>query len=147
MVFPNLRVAPPSVAQLADVPPECDIILKLTMGDSNTTLSDAVRAFEPDINILLVRHPASIAQTLQPAPRAPFQKNRPGDLVPRETLLRRLEWTWAMSALQWDAVILFEEILFNPAVRALIKSVTYTPCSIYLVGRQRGPFVVEMDRV
>jgi hypothetical protein len=140
VVFPNLHVPPPKVADLADVPKSCDVMLKVTMGDSNTTLIEAVERFQPDISILLVRYPASVAQHLQPATRGSgvSGQTRPGELLPRETVLRQLEWTWAMSAFQWDAIILFEELLFNPSVaRQKLKNAGFSDVSLDSMDRMR----------
>jgi hypothetical protein len=120
IAFPNLRVAPPLVVDLADIPREADVILKVTLGDSNTSLIEAIERFQPDIKILLLKHPASLASILQPGGEQNrmkvSSKTRPGDLMSRETILKRLEWTWSMSSFQWDAIVLFEELLFNSAV-------------------------------
>lgn len=103
-----------------DIPRDSDIILKVTLGDSNTSLIEAIERFKPDISILLLKHPASLAALLQSGGDVnrftASKKTRPGELMPREVILRRLEWTWTMSAFQWDAIILFEELLFNSAV-------------------------------
>ena len=140
IAFPNLKVPPPTVADLVDVPKECDVMLKVTMGDSNTSLIEAVERFQPDIKVLLVRHPASVAQALLPAngPLAASGRSRAGELLPRETVLRRLEWTWAMSGMQWDAVLLFEELLFNPAVaRQKLRGAGFSDEALDAMDRMR----------
>jgi len=145
VAFPNLRVPPPTAEDLKDVPRGYDVMLKVSMGDSNTSLIEAVERFKPDVKILLVRHPAAVASTLHWAPPptgAAGKQAKAGPpsngLLPRETVLRRLEWAWSMSGLQWDAVLLFEELLFNPAVaRQKLRAAGFSEASLDDMDRMR----------
>lgn len=123
LCFPNLRSPPPRVTDLSDVPPELNIILKVGVGDSNTSLARAIESFEPHVKILVVRHPVFTA-----GPAATQQVN---EILPRETILRRLEWVWGSSLIRWDAVILFEEVLFNPSVtRQKLKNAGFSDSAL-----------------
>ena len=115
-------------------------MLKVTMGDSNTSLVEAIERFEPDVKILLVRHPASVAQAVGTASRGvgTLGRARGGELMPRDAVLSRLEWTWAMSGTQWDTVLLFEELLFNPAVaRQKLRTAGFSEASLDSMDRMR----------
>ena len=178
IAFPNLRVPPPSPEELRDVPPSSDVVLKIPMGSPNMTLERAVNRFQPDIKILLVRHPAAVASALHSLRGkgrvggvgggdddddkdddgdVNYDNNgkkssrkkitmaemaaqaAPGEFQGRERVLRALEWTWSSAQrMKWDAVLLFEEVLFNPAVtRQKLKSAGFGDIALDQMDRMR----------
>ena len=140
IAFPNLHVEPPTPDDLADVPGTCDIIVTVRLGSQNNSLVSVIDRFKPHIRILLLRHPATMAMIIGPDDRkqhlqfdSRIRKQR-DVLTVRRHVLQIAEWTWTMR--EWDAVLLLEELLFNPSItRQKLRGAGFSDQALHRIDR------------
>ncbi len=142
IAFPNLHVEPPTPNDLADVPGTSDIIVTVRLGSQNNSLASVIDRFNPHIRILLLRHPSTMSMIMGPDDRKQHSQfeGRMSDRKQRDVLMVRrrvlqiAEWTWTMR--EWDAVLLFEELLFNPSItRQKLRGAGFSDQALHLIDR------------